>query len=36
LIDGRAPLLAMLSLDESIDLGATQYVFELQRTSSEV
>ena len=27
LIDGRAALLATLSLDEWIDLGATQYVF---------
>jgi len=30
LIDGRAALLATLSLDEWIDLGATQYVLEAQ------
>ena len=36
LIDGRATLLATLSLDEWIDLGATQYVLELQQEGEQL
>ena len=36
LIDGRAALLATLSLDEWIDLGATQHVLELQQEGEQL
>jgi hypothetical protein len=36
LIGGRAALLATLSLDERIDLGATQYVLELQKGGEQL
>ena len=36
LIDGRAAMLDTLSLDEWIDLGATQYVLELQQEGEQL